>query len=149
VAGLLSGGGIRNQETERRKAEPLSGRGLLKGDAERQSVLHLQTLDDAVAERVEAGEELHELGLEHEVAEGGLGTRPVPRAELDLADDAGRRGEVPVGCNHLTAFIDVQANLLFYVVAAWEDDFTGYVIDYGAFPDQKRPYFTLRMPAPR
>ena len=27
---------------------------------------------------------------------------------------------------------------------AWEDDFTGYVIDYGAYPDQKRPYFTLR-----
>ena len=41
-------------------------------------------------------------------------------------------------------FIDVQANLLFFVVAAWEDDFTGYVVDYGAYPDQKRPYFTLR-----
>jgi phage terminase large subunit GpA-like protein len=54
-----------------------------------------------------------------------------------------RRGEVPIGCNRLTAFIDVQANLLFYVVAAWEDDFTGYVLDYGTFPDQKRPYFTL------
>lgn len=34
--------------------------------------------------------------------------------------------------------------MLFYVVAAWEDDFTGYVVDYGSFPDQKRPYFTLR-----
>jgi hypothetical protein len=54
------------------------------------------------------------------------------------------RGDVPVGCNHLTMFVDVQASLLFYVVAAWEDDFTGYVIDYGAYPDQKRPYFTLR-----
>ena len=54
------------------------------------------------------------------------------------------RGAVPVGCTHLTMFIDVQANLLFYVVAAWEDDFTGYVIDYGSYPDQKRPYFTLR-----
>jgi hypothetical protein len=55
-----------------------------------------------------------------------------------------RRGEVAVGCNHITAFIDVQANLLFWVVAAWEDDFTGYVLDYGTFPDQKRSYFTLR-----
>ena len=54
------------------------------------------------------------------------------------------RGDVPVGCNHLTMFVDVQAALLFYVVAAWEDDFTGYVIDYGTYPDQKRPYFTLR-----
>lgn len=55
-----------------------------------------------------------------------------------------KRGDVPVGCNHLTMFIDVQATLLFYVVAAWEDDFTGYVIDYGAYPDQKRNFFTLR-----
>jgi len=55
-----------------------------------------------------------------------------------------KRAAVPIGCNHLTAFIDVQQKLLFYVVCAWEDDFTGYVIDYGAYPDQKRAYFTLR-----
>jgi hypothetical protein len=55
-----------------------------------------------------------------------------------------QRSEVPVGCNHLSMLIDVQANLLFYLVAAWEDDFTGYVIDYGTWPDQHRPYFTLR-----
>ena len=30
------------------------------------------------------------------------------------------------------------------MVAAWEEDFTGYVLDYGTYPDQKRPYFTLR-----
>lgn len=55
-----------------------------------------------------------------------------------------KRGEVPVGCNHVTAFIDVQASLLFWIVAAWEDDFTGYILDYGSWPDQKRAYFTLR-----
>jgi len=55
-----------------------------------------------------------------------------------------KRGELPLETNHLTMFIDVQGSLLFYVVAAWNDDFTGYIIDYGAFPDQKRPYFTLR-----
>jgi hypothetical protein len=55
-----------------------------------------------------------------------------------------QRGEVPVGCNYVSMFVDVQANLLFYLIAAWEDDFTGYVIDYGTWPDQKRPWFTLR-----
>jgi len=44
----------------------------------------------------------------------------------------------------VTAFIDVHDKLLFYAVAAWEDDFTGYVVDYGTFPDQKRAYFTAR-----
>ena len=51
---------------------------------------------------------------------------------------------IPIAANHLTAFIDVQGKMLFYVVAAWEDDFTGYIVDYGSFPDQKRSYFTLR-----
>ena len=55
-----------------------------------------------------------------------------------------KRGEIPISCTHLTAFIDVQQNLLFYLVAAWEDRFTGYVIDYGTYPDQQRQYFTLR-----
>lgn len=55
-----------------------------------------------------------------------------------------RRGEIPLACNHLTMFIDVQQKLLFYLVAAWEDDFTGYVVDYGSYPDQKRLYYTLR-----
>jgi hypothetical protein len=54
------------------------------------------------------------------------------------------RGQVPLNANHLTMFIDVQQNLLYFVVAAWGEDFTGCVIDYGTFPEQKRPYFTLR-----
>lgn len=54
------------------------------------------------------------------------------------------RYELPLGCTHVTMFVDIQASLLFYVVTAWEDDFTGSVLDYGTFPDQKRPYFTLR-----
>ena len=54
------------------------------------------------------------------------------------------RGRAPMSATHLTAFIDVQQKMLFYVVAAWEDNFTGYVVDYGAFPDQHSGYFTMR-----
>jgi len=55
-----------------------------------------------------------------------------------------QRGLVPVKCEHLTAYVDVGQKVLFYVVAAWESDFTGYVIDYGAYPAQNRSYFTVR-----
>ncbi|MCG3127374.1 MAG: hypothetical protein CHACPFDD_02233 [Phycisphaerae bacterium] len=55
-----------------------------------------------------------------------------------------RRCEIPIGCTHLTMFVDVQAKALFWLVAAWENDFTGYVVDYGTEPDQKEAYFTLR-----
>lgn len=54
------------------------------------------------------------------------------------------RGLAPIRCQRLTSFIDVQGEMLFYVVCAWEDNFTGFVVDYGAFPDQRAPYFTLR-----
>ena len=54
------------------------------------------------------------------------------------------RGVVPIGASHLTMFIDVQGKLLFHAVVAWEDDFTGYVVDYGTYPDQQRPVFSLR-----
>jgi hypothetical protein len=54
------------------------------------------------------------------------------------------RWKVPITATLLTAFIDVQKDLLYYTVCAWEDDFTGYVLDYGAYPDQKKSYFNLR-----
>lgn len=55
-----------------------------------------------------------------------------------------QRFAIPSTAHHLTAFIDVHAHALYYGVCAYEDDFTGYVADYGAWPDQKRSYYTLR-----
>ncbi|MFQ5734888.1 MAG: terminase gpA endonuclease subunit, partial [Planctomycetaceae bacterium] len=54
------------------------------------------------------------------------------------------RYAVPLAANVVTAFIDVQKRVLYYVVVAWEDGFTGQVIDYGTFPDQRMTYFVLR-----
>lgn len=51
-------------------------------------------------------------------------------------------GVVPVWATRLTCAIDVQKRLLFWVVVAWSDDFTGSIIDYGTFPEQGRNYFT-------
>jgi hypothetical protein len=54
------------------------------------------------------------------------------------------RGVVPLACTHVTAFVDVQEKLLYWLVAAWADDFSGAVLDYGTFPDQKTRHFSLR-----
>ena len=53
------------------------------------------------------------------------------------------RYRVPLACDRLTMFIDVQKALLFYTVVAWSEDFTGAVIDYGSWPDQHRRQFSL------
>lgn len=54
------------------------------------------------------------------------------------------RNTVPTACEKLTAFIDVQGKAFYYTICAWSMDFSGYVIDYGTFPDQHKRYFTLR-----
>ena len=54
-----------------------------------------------------------------------------------------KKGMIPLNCVRLTMFVDIQKSLLYWCVCAWSDDFTGAVIDYGAYPDQKRIRFTL------
>ena len=53
------------------------------------------------------------------------------------------RRRVPLKCDRLTMFVDVQKALLFYVVIAWAEDFTGAVLDYGSWPDQHRHEYSL------
>jgi len=54
-----------------------------------------------------------------------------------------RRGVVPRDMSKLTAFVDVQQKCTYWCVCAWGEGFTGAVVDYGTWPDQRRAYFTL------
>ena len=61
----------------------------------------------------------------------------LPSAEEIMAKANGyARGLVPGRALHLTSFIDVGDDYFFWLVAGWAPDFTGWVIDYGTFPDQ-------------
>jgi len=51
------------------------------------------------------------------------------------------RGMVPSGHNTLTAFVDVQEKLLFWLVASWGESFGGRVVAYGTYPDQGVSHF--------
>ena len=44
---------------------------------------------------------------------------------------------VPNNVMRIVGHIDVQDESLWYTIVAWTADFTGYVIDYGIFPDQR------------
>ena len=54
------------------------------------------------------------------------------------------RGEVPTSVSRVVAFVDVQKTSLWWGVVGFEDNFTGYILDYGVYPDPHRKYFTLR-----
>ncbi|MDB5294811.1 MAG: hypothetical protein JWO31_794, partial [Phycisphaerales bacterium] len=54
------------------------------------------------------------------------------------------RGTVPNDASRLVVFVDVQMDLLFWTACAFADDFTGYVVDYGPWPEQSKPYFAAK-----
>jgi hypothetical protein len=54
------------------------------------------------------------------------------------------RGVVPPDANLLTAFIDVQDKMLYWLVLAVRtSDFSCWVVDYGGWPEQRSLYFSL------
>jgi hypothetical protein len=54
------------------------------------------------------------------------------------------RGVVPLSASWVTAFADVQDRALFWMVAAWATDFSGYVVDYGTWPQQPVRHFSYQ-----
>ena len=53
------------------------------------------------------------------------------------------RGQVAQTCRWITAMVDVHERLLYYNVAAWEPNFTGYRIDWGTLPEQPDRHFAM------
>jgi hypothetical protein len=53
-------------------------------------------------------------------------------------------GKIPVAANYLTLFLDPHDKLIWYALVAWGDGYAGWLVDYGAYPDQHRRYYTMR-----
>ena len=78
--------------------------------------------------------------------------RPVEEQGVDSLNAAALLGRlnglpfraVPDGHHLITAFIDVQQDVLPWMVCAWADDMSGAVIDHGVYPEQGKRYWTLR-----
>lgn len=69
------------------------------------------------------------------------GTAPLTAKEIAGKLNGLARGHVPHTATHVTASVDVQKEVLYWKIVAWEQGFTGYVIDYGTWPDQGRVYY--------
>lgn len=70
------------------------------------------------------------------------GTRIKPEVVLAKLNGMSR-GAIQVSVTRLTGFVDVHAEIMYWMVCAWEDNYTGYIVDYGAYPSQPKEYFTL------
>ena len=83
--------------------------------------------------------EFQQQPLKNEAANAGLKPEDVRNRIINVP-----RWTVPRGLDTLTAFVDVQKELLYWAVVAWGHQFRGHVVAYGTYPDQGRAYFTLR-----
>lgn len=52
-----------------------------------------------------------------------------------------KRGVVPANTDYLTAYIDSSDKVLWWMVLAVSKDLSGSIVDYGTWPDQRRPVF--------
>ncbi len=51
------------------------------------------------------------------------------------------RGIAPANSAYLTGFVDSSDEILWWMVVAWLSDFTGWIVDYGTWPDQQAEHF--------
>lgn len=93
--------------------------------------------------RLTIGEEAFLAEFQNEPATDDAGDAPT----LSVADIAGKlntlnRRRLPVWTEHVTAMVDLHDDLLYYAVAAWSGNYTGAVVDYGTYPDQRAVRFS-------
>lgn len=67
-------------------------------------------------------------------------------ASMPLKMNGMIRGVVPLSASTLTAYVDVHAEILYWMVLSWQDNFTPHVVDYGTYPKQPSAYFEQRNP---
>lgn len=106
-----------------------------KADDELSAIQHAWNL------RIDRGESAFNAEFQNQPLADDIATDKLDRRQLALRAGAVPRGVVPHGHSTLTAFVDVQDRLLFWLVASWSESFGGAVVAYGAYPDQGSSHF--------
>jgi hypothetical protein len=101
----------------------------------------LSALQHAYNLRIDRGESAFAAEFQNEPIVSAADTARLQKPELSQRATTLPRGTVPLGHDTLTAFVDVQERLLFWLVASWSQSFGGHVVAYGAYPDQGSAFF--------
>jgi hypothetical protein len=101
----------------------------------------LTALQHAWNLRIDRGESAFAAEFQNEPIVRQNETGRLAKRELAARATNVPRGVVPLNCDQLTAFVDVQEKLLFWLVAAWNPAFGGSVVAYGAYPEQASAFF--------
>jgi hypothetical protein len=113
---------------------------------ERYSADELSAIQHAMNWRFDMGDEAFNAEFQNDPVGQQVAENILTPKQVAERFNGRKRGEVPLSCTAITAFVDVHKEMLFWCVTAWEADFTGFVIDYGTFPEQRRSFFSQKDP---
>jgi hypothetical protein len=108
---------------------------------ERKAIGDLSAIQHAWNLRIDRGEAAFNAEFQNSPLADDITTDKLDKRQLVLRATNIARGIVPAGHTKLTAFVDVQDRLLYWLVASWSESFGGHVVAYGAHPDQGSSYF--------
>jgi hypothetical protein len=108
---------------------------------ERKAPDELSAIQHAWNLRIDRGEAAFNAEFQNSPLADDITTDKLDKRQLVLRSTNIARGIVPAGHTKLTAFVDVQDRLLYWLVASWSESFGGHVLAYGAHPDQGSSFF--------
>jgi hypothetical protein len=108
---------------------------------ERKAAGDLSAIQHAWNLRIDRGEAAFNAEFQNAPLADDITTDKLDKRQLALRATNIARGIVPAGHTKLTAFVDVQDRLLYWLVASWSESFGGHVVAYGSHPDQGSSYF--------
>ena len=108
---------------------------------ERKAAGDLSAIQHAWNLRIDRGESAFNAEFQNAPLADDITTDKLDKRQLPLRATNIPRGIVPAGHTKLTAFVDVQERLLYWLVASWSESFGGHVVAYGSHPDQGSSFY--------
>ena len=108
---------------------------------ERKAAGDLSAIQHAWNLRIDRGESAFNAEFQNAPLADDITTDKLDKRALPLRATNIPRGVVPAGHTKLTAFVDVQERLLYWLVCSWSESFGGHVVAYGSHPDQGSSFY--------
>ncbi len=140
--GLRSGAGTAAATDFYRQRRAVMDAGAVVGWEHRYSPGQLSPLQHAYDLQLDRGEAAFAAEYQNEPLAPTLAAAALDAHLIDSRIVPLDRGIVPSTHSTLTAAIDVQEKLLYWLVASWGSAFSGHIVAYGTWPEQPAGVFT-------
>jgi hypothetical protein len=111
---------------------------------ERRNEDELSAIHHAWNLRIDRGESAFMAEYQNQPLADDIAADKLDKRALAMRATTLERGKVPLSHQTLTAFVDVQEKVLFWLVASWNTSFGGHLVAYGTYPDQASTFFEAK-----